>query len=633
VTQIEELRISGQLPTPKGVALAITELARRENVTLAEVARVVQTDPALSGRLIKLANTATQITRPVASVQEAVVRLGLNAVRQLALSFSLIDNYRDGACAAFDYDAYWSHSLLVALTVQELAARIRVAPPDELFACGLLAHVGRLALATAYPQEYDRILRDTEGRPIESLLALERQLLATDHVELSLVLLADWGLPEPLIDAVRHHEDPDAARVLGDSRIGTMAVMMRLAQSVGDLGLGAEDERATRIGPVLQIAGELDYAAGEAASLVDGVMARWREWGALLKVGTKVLPPAETFVPPPGTPAAGQPAPLCILVADGNEFSRRKLAGLLVQEGGHRVHVAADGREALALAMEVLPQVIIAQRDLGAVNGLELCQALRATDEGSRVFVLLLDDVGGDERLIEAFEAGVDEYAVQPVAGRVLCARLHTARRQVALREEWEKDRAQLRHIAAELAIANRRLATTALTDMLTGLPNRRSAMDQLEQAWSAAQRSGQPLSVMVIDIDGFKNVNDTYGHAAGDTVLREVAATLRASARKQDSVCRTGGEEFLVICPDTDLKAALQSAQRLRQTVAARPIAIDHTRLTMTVSVGIAEKTPETADTDAMVSRADQALYAAKNAGRNRTCVNSHGKIACLAG
>ena len=113
--QLEQLKINEQLPSPKGVALAVLALSKRENVTLSEIALVVQSDPALSGRLIKLANSASQISRPVVSVQEAVARQGVKAVCQLALGFSLLDQYRAGACDSFDYPKYWSHSLLMGL--------------------------------------------------------------------------------------------------------------------------------------------------------------------------------------------------------------------------------------------------------------------------------------------------------------------------------------------------------------------------------------------------------------------------------------------------------------------------------------------------------------------------------------
>jgi diguanylate cyclase (GGDEF)-like protein len=292
---------------------------------------------------------------------------------------------------------------------------------------------------------------------------------------------------------------------------------------------------------------------------------------------------------------------------------------LLVEDSAHIVYPADNGNTALALAMEVLPHVIIAHYNLPQLDGPELCQTLRATEEGRRMHILLMADEHGEEQLSRAYEAGADGYAPSGISAKALRTRLFAAQRLVQLQNAWEKDRTQLRQIAAELAVANRRLANAALTDLLTGLPNRRSAMDQLQQAWSAASRSGIPLSVMVVDIDHFKHINDTYGHAAGDAVLREAANTLRSSARRQDSVCRIGGEEFLVICPNTDIKAAMQSAERLRTTLEAKRIAIGQVEKSITASIGVATKLPSTVDIDALVSAADQALYAAKQAGRNR--------------
>jgi diguanylate cyclase (GGDEF)-like protein len=124
----------------------------------------------------------------------------------------------------------------------------------------------------------------------------------------------------------------------------------------------------------------------------------------------------------------------------------------------------------------------------------------------------------------------------------------------------------------------------------------------------------------MVIDIDHFKQVNDSHGHATGDLVLREAAATLRAAARREDSVCRIGGEEFLVICPNTDLKSAMLSAERLRASLGAKQMTIGQTEKTLTVSIGVATRDSVASDMDVLVSLADQALYAAKEAGRNRT-------------
>jgi diguanylate cyclase (GGDEF)-like protein len=312
-------------------------------------------------------------------------------------------------------------------------------------------------------------------------------------------------------------------------------------------------------------------------------------------------------------------SPLRIVVADGNALTRRQTMALLVEDSGHIVYPADNGTTALALAMEVLPHVIIAHYNLPLLDGTELCLALRATDEGRRMHILLMADEHGEEHINQAFDVGADGFIPSTISAQGLRTRLNAAQRMVQLQDAWEKDRAQLRQNAAELAVANRRLANAALTDLLTGLPNRRSAMDQLEQAWNAATRSGAPLSVMMIDIDHFKHINDTYGHATGDVVLREAADALRASARRGDSVCRVGGEEFLVICPNTDLIAVMLSAERLRTTLEAKQIAIGQAEQSITVSIGVATRGTETIDIDALVSIADQALYAAKESGRNK--------------
>lgn len=618
MTQVQQLEMSTQLPSPKGVALAVLELTKRENVTLGEIARVIQTDPALSGRLIKLANTGTRIARPVASIQEAVVRQGMNTVKQLALGFSLLDQYRSGACGEFDYQAYWSHSLLMGLSMQALAERVRVAAADEMFICGLLAQVGQLALASAYPEEYNLVLADFRSDGLQPLAAHERIHLETDHTELGNVLMSDWGIPKAFTGPIAQYETPSSSHLPYDSRSASFTLMLRLSHRLADLGMAEADARPRLVKEWMALATELDIPLESSGIFIDEVMASWCDWGKLLNIPTASLPHF-TDLAQSTDESAPNATPLRILVADGNALTRRRIMGMLVEEGGHFVYPADDGNAALAMAMEVLPHVIIAHYNLPRLNGPDLCQALRATDEGQRMHIVLMADDHDEEHQISAYDVGADAYAPSAISALGLRARLHSAQRQVQLQNAWSKDRAQLRQTAAELAVANRRLANAALTDLLTGLPNRRSAMDQLTQAWSASTRNGSPLSVMVIDIDHFKQINDTYGHASGDIVLREAANSLRASARREDSVCRIGGEEFLVICPNTDLESARQSAERLRANLAAKRIPMGKAEQGITASIGVAVRYASTADIDALVSAADQALYQAKQAGRNQ--------------
>ena len=170
-----------------------------------------------------------------------------------------------------------------------------------------------------------------------------------------------------------------------------------------------------------------------------------------------------------------------------------------------------------------------------------------------------------------------------------------------------------------ELAITSQHAREAALTDVLTGLYNRRHAIDRLKQEWAEADRGMRPLAVLMLDIDYFKAVNDSHGHDAGDEALRQVADTLRAISRMSDVLCRYGGEEFLVIAPDTSHDGAIQLAERMRLAVAQRNLMLTTQTVKLTVSLGVAVKGDGIASAERLLKAADEALYRAKQYGRNR--------------
>ena len=170
-----------------------------------------------------------------------------------------------------------------------------------------------------------------------------------------------------------------------------------------------------------------------------------------------------------------------------------------------------------------------------------------------------------------------------------------------------------------ELAVANHQLEEIALTDVLTGLPNRRHAMQQLEQAWEESVRLGTPLSCMMIDADGFKQINDSYGHDAGDEVLRQLAQQLSDAVRTDDIVCRLGGDEFFVICPHTLLDGGLKAAEKVRAAVAALRVPAGGGEWQGSISVGVAERKAHMASLEALMKSADNGVYLSKKNGRNR--------------
>lgn len=634
IADINQLNIGTLLPSPKGVALALLEICQREDITINEIAKLIQTDPALSGRLIQKANTTNQTSRPITSVFDAVSRVGLVTVKQLAMGFSLIDQYQKGSCKGFDYQAFWLHSLLMAITMQELGKTIRVSAPDELFACGLMTRIGCLALATIYPDKYAELM--AQQSPDMSLHQLEKQYLQTDHNELTAAMLINFGFPAIFVESIYYHEAPDDSGFSEGSRPYQIVHLLHLAKQIADFGLAEESERNKRISELLLLGGKIGLDTESFGAFIDQVMQEWQSWGRILKIPIgEVLPPFHKMMnasaPRPENATATDASSLRILLVEDDPSSLILFKELLSTALGHTVFTASDGKQALALSMEILPHIVITDWMMPVMNGLELTQSLRATDWGKNLYIIMLTSIEEEGEVIKAFNAGVDDYVTKPINIRAFRARLRAAWHYRQLQESWERDREQLKRFAAELAVTNRKLEYYALTDMLTELPNRRSGMETLSEAWSVANRSGQFMAVMLIDIDHFKAVNDNYGHAIGDKVLKEVAASIRKVARKGDTFCRMGGEEFLVVCQqsgNTDIASVVSFAERLRHHVSAQQLTIGEIRIQTSISIGVALKEEDMKNEDHLVNAADKALYAAKNAGRNRVFLAKNNKL-----
>lgn len=219
-----------RLPTPKGVALALTKACRRDDVHLHTIADLVRTDPALSGRLLAVANSAASGGRIVFSVDEAVCRMGFTVVSQIALAFSLIDQHSSGFCSNFNYAGFWNQSLLMAAASKEFGTPLKLGSAGELFTVGLFAQVGRLALATAYPQEYANLVVADANR--SELLQQERVVLGIDHLQLSVALMEHWGVPPEYARPFGIHEDSSHTEFSVDSKLNGRAQLAHAAWRV-----------------------------------------------------------------------------------------------------------------------------------------------------------------------------------------------------------------------------------------------------------------------------------------------------------------------------------------------------------------------------------------------------------------
>jgi diguanylate cyclase (GGDEF)-like protein len=295
-----------------------------------------------------------------------------------------------------------------------------------------------------------------------------------------------------------------------------------------------------------------------------------------------------------------------ILVAEDEPVSRYRLHATLVA-WGYEVTSVADGAQALrALAEPDGPSLVILDWTMPEVDGLQVCRAIRDTEGGTDpyVYAILLTANERQEDVIHGFADGADDYITKPFNANELKARVRTGARIIELQRQ--------------LIAARERLREKARHDPLTGLLNRGAFFEMFELEVSRARRQQHSLTLIIADLDHFKQVNDQYGHVAGDEVLRETARRLRSSVRVTDAVGRYGGEEFVVLGVGCGLHDGLQVAERFRQAMSAEPIQTPAGAVEVTTSVGVAA-TADMSDSIQMFKDADDALYRAKFGGRNK--------------
>ena len=626
-SRFHELKAAGTLPSPTGIALALLELTQRDDATIADIARLLQGDPALTGRLLKFVNSPyIGQRRGVVSVADAVLLVGLHAVRQIVLGLSVLSAHRDGGCEGFDYGRFWSGSLARAVAAEALCARFKDVPAEQAFTCGLLSGVGSLAFASVYPNKYSEILAVPRTATPQAMMDQEQAQFLTNHLELTVAMLCDWGLPALHYEAVEGMYDPTRVRP-DHERAVRLAIYLRVAYEFAELCVGDPQIRGQITPGIFRHAKELGIESEELTELFDQVIEEWREWSAVLEVPSFDVPGFDEMTATADSQpciAASTPSRVLRILAIDDDPTTLELLSHRLSDAGHEVRQAGSGRQGLKVAIEFNPDIVITDWMMPELDGIEFLKLLRRTSHGQRMYVIVLTAREEEQNVVEAFAAGADDYIVKPIVLRVLEARLQGAERLIRLREDVDREHEENRQHLADLAVANRRLEQAALTDALTKLPNRRYAMQRLRQVWSACGRRATPLSCMLVDIDHFKVVNDTYGHAQGDRTLCEIATVLRRAARNHDEVCRIGGEEFLVICSDTDVPAATAAAERLREAVAQH----EHIRLVdnpfLTVSIGVAVQEPAATDPESIYRLADAAVYDAKHGGRNRVCVNT---------
>ncbi|MGB7848088.1 MAG: diguanylate cyclase [Candidatus Acidiferrum sp.] len=296
-----------------------------------------------------------------------------------------------------------------------------------------------------------------------------------------------------------------------------------------------------------------------------------------------------------------------ILVAEDDPVSCRILAGLLLK-WNYEVSTVTNGTDALRiLESESAPRLAVLDWMMPGVEGVEICQRIRQRVNRPYTYILLLTARTEKKDILQGLELGADDYLTKPFDALELRARLHVGERILDLQDALLATQEDLRFQATH--------------DELTGIFSRGVVIDVVSRECSRQTREKGTLGIIMADLDHFKNINDTYGHASGDAVLKEVARRMKDCVRPYDTVGRYGGEEFLIVATSLDASGAFGLAERIRKAVESRPVTANDHEVPVTVSLGVAVSSKaEPPDPQILFNLADKALYRAKELGRNRS-------------
>ena len=483
-----------RLPTPPAIALKILQAVRRDEINFEALADIVMADPVLTAQVLKIANSSIySLPKQVTSLAQATGLLGTQALRNIALSFVIVDGFKDMPQGGFDLDLFWKRSISTAVSAKILAAETTLAN-DDIFITALLQDIGILVLFLADAAAFTEML-DQKRISGKRVCNAEKEQFGFDHTELGSHLLKSWNLPETIYEPIRHHHANGATPTEPGS-----PQLLNISDKISSLYHGTQaNKKFTEVHCVL--AKQFGMEHEQIDELIDTIGEKAREMMDLFAVDPGEMKP----------------------------FSQ------LMQETNDELQ------------------------------------------------------------------------------------RLNFSYEQVVLELKQAKQNAE--QLALSLKKSNDKLRKLAFRDDLTGLYNHRYFQEVFEAEIHRATRYSHPVSLLILDIDFFKQVNDTYGHPAGDDVLRQVSQTMVKLVRHCDIVARYGGEEFAIVLPETGTSGAKVLAQRIRRGIEQQQTSIKGQQIGVTVSVGVSSSDIEGIEhtRPVLIDRADKALYTAKRNGRNR--------------
>jgi diguanylate cyclase (GGDEF)-like protein/putative nucleotidyltransferase with HDIG domain len=616
-----------------------------------EAERLALVDQALGSLILRVANTPLYGKNgSVGTVSEAVNLLGAGIVRRMAAG--LRDTAELPRHAGVDRPRFFEHFVASAAGCRALARHLGCAPPEAAHTAGLLHSIGQAIFDQSDPQGYANVVSRAaaEGRPIYEI---EREMLGTDHASIGRLLAERWHFPAVLVGAIAHHQRPQDAGADVPEEVRTLAEIVASVDGVlSATGLVTCCRNGKDAGTV---AGTT--VTPEAIALVQDAARRGlREAAALLGLESDGEHPFAESVREAARRLVAMPATTAMMLRPVMAESITELTGTLRDLRGLASNDEAwdaglrgirnalvvdrvffysyDAERGRLDLLHALDDTGLARRgesgggsDLPMAAGGALSHAVR---DGRAV---LVDDLGADAPFLRSM--GVGGLAAAPVYVLERTHGIVTVDNLFTRKELTDHDAAMLGLFTTELGLAMEnlllhkqavKLRALAERDELTGVNNRRNLMTLFQREMDRARRYGSEMSVCMVDIDFFKSFNDTYGHLAGDDVLRNIAQVLVSASREIDIIGRYGGEEFMGLLPETGLAAASVYAERLRARVEGRGKDLKSrfpNAPSLTISVGVTEVNVSTGDDiEKVIARVDDALYKAKEQGRNRVVI-----------
>ncbi len=486
------------LPSLPSIAMRIIKEVKKDKLALSELVNIISFDPALTVKILKVANSSFYaLPNKVDSLDRAVKVLGIEALKNVALSFVIVKGLKKKSVDSFDQEHFWKRSITAAVSAEMLAEKLGL-KQDDAFMLALLMDIGVLVMYLSMPEEYIKVLDLKRASSIKTI-EVERSIFGIDHQEVGSQILKKWELPENVYMPIAYHHNKEGCLPELDEQVD----ILNASDMISSFYHGNK---------CMEKLGELKQFLSSKANMNDDEI--------------------ETFID---------------LVADRTV---EILSSFEIDPGDMKPY------------SEILQE---ANEELGKLNMSyeQLVVELKKAKHEAEVYALELWDI--KEKLREA-----------------------------------------------------------SIKDVITDLYNHRYFQETLVKEMERAKRYSHPLSLMMIDIDHFKKVNDTYGHPQGDIVLRKIGELFRETIRLSDTAARYGGEEFAIIMPETDINGSVILAERLRKLVEKLEINTNNHIIKITISIGLTTYDPgrDKKDKAEIINLADKALYSSKATGRNKLSI-----------